>query len=188
MLDSCPNKTQRISRENFCHKWLLFAPPNFLFLTSNINKKKREILLHPIILRQCYNSHSSFIFQDREDPPSDINSFSSGAMIIPVWKKKAQEIRSGTNKNRKLHIRKSGAIVSCQRNVKGLGTIMSDDLTSCDDKEAINASSRKTIGWILRTFKTRDSQPAVHGWRFLEQLVPFGWIYSFSPYHTRLMQ
>ncbi|KAK8749728.1 hypothetical protein OTU49_015503, partial [Cherax quadricarinatus] len=53
----------------------------------------------------------------------------------------------------------SGHTIERKNNVRDLGVVMSEDLTFKDHNSATIARAKKMIGWIMRTFKTRDAKP-----------------------------
>ncbi|XP_069184905.1 uncharacterized protein [Procambarus clarkii] len=72
---------------------------------------------------------------------------------------KFQVLRYGKNEDLKHNTEyktQSNVPIVGKQHVKDLGIIMSDDLTFKEHNQANIATARKMIGWITRTFKSRD--------------------------------
>lgn len=63
----------------------------------------------------------------------------------------------------------SGNIIEEKDNIKDLGILLSNDLTFGKHIEKMVATCRKLIGWVLRTFKTRNVGVMMVVWNSLIQ-------------------
>ena len=61
----------------------------------------------------------------------------------------------------------TGSIIENVKQTKDLGILMSSDLTFKDHLEIMITKCKQLMGWVLRTFKTRDKLPMLTLWKTL---------------------
>ena len=104
--------------------------------------------------------------EDTENLQSDINKIFEWANNnnMSFNEDKFQLLRYGNDniiKETTSYKTESNHIITQKTHIKDLGVIMSEDLTFNEHNATKVATVRKLVGWILRTFRTRDTLPMV---------------------------
>ena len=143
----------------------VLAPLLFLILISDINTNTA----HSSVSSFADDTKISMNItspEDTENLQADINEIFQWANNnnMSFNEDKFQLMRYGNNdiiKETTSYKTESDHIITQKTHVKDLGVIMSEDLTFKEHNATKLAAVRKLVGWILRTFKTRDTMPMV---------------------------
>ena len=141
----------------------VLAPILFLILISDIDSNTR----HSTVSSFADDTKISMRVSTEDDTErlqSDVSEVFQWARDNNMLfnEEKFQLIRYGKKKDIKdntSYKTESNQIIKSESHVKDLGVIMSDDLSFNEHNTIKAASVRKLVGWMLRTFRTRDTLP-----------------------------